>query len=250
SVLALSDWMVASGELEADYDYLLNANGRELETGHFDDSSLTESVETSIPMRNLLADDANYLIFEHGEGPGRLYYTAHLDAYVNAESVEAISRGVTVERVYYDAACDPETESCEPIDQIEAGQRVRVQLTLVAPNDLTYLRLEDPIPAGAEAIDPGLATSATGLGGQVEEEGAEDQYRFGYWGWWHFERIEYRDDRVVFLSEALPAGTYQYTYYLETPIPGQFQVRPAIAYEEFFPEVFGRSSGALFEIME
>ncbi len=250
SILALSDWMVASGELEADYDYLLNANGRELETGHFDDSSLTESVETSIPMRNLLADDANYLIFEHGEGPGRLYYTAHLDAYVNAESVEAISRGVTVERVYYDADCDPETESCEPIDQIEAGQRVRVQLTLVAPNDLTYLRLEDPIPAGAEAIDPGLATSATGLGGQVEEEGAEDQYRFGYWGWWHFERIEYRNDRVVFLSEALPAGTYQYTYYLETPIPGQFQVRPAIAYEEFFPEVFGRSSGALFEIME
>jgi uncharacterized protein YfaS (alpha-2-macroglobulin family) len=250
SILALSDWMVSSGELEADYDYVLNANGRELEAGHFDESNLTESVETSIPMRNLLTDDANYLIFEHGEGPGRLYYTAHLDAYVNAESVEAISRGVTVERVYYDAECDPETETCEPIDQIEAGQRVRVQLTLVAPNDLTYLRLEDPIPAGAEAIDPGLATSAAGLGGQIEEADAQDQYRWGYWGWWYFERIEYRDDRVVFLSEALPAGTYQYTYYLETPIPGQFQVRPAIAYEEFFPEVFGRSNGALFEITE
>ncbi|HZD09720.1 MAG TPA: Ig-like domain-containing protein [Candidatus Binatia bacterium] len=248
SILALTDWMVASGELKAEYAYSFSFNGLEMEAGNFDRENVTEAVQTSVPMRNLVPEEANFLIFERGEGDGRLYYTAHLDAFVNAESVEAVSRGATVERVYYDAECDPEEFVCEPIDSIEAGQRVRVQLTLVAPTDLTYVRLEDAIPAGAEAVDPGLLTSASGLGGEVERVDQESNYRFGYWGWWYFDRIEYRDEKVVFYSNFLPAGSYQYTYYLETTIPGEFQVRPAIAHEEFFPEVFGRSDGARFTI--
>ncbi|HSM58263.1 MAG TPA: Ig-like domain-containing protein [Candidatus Sulfomarinibacteraceae bacterium] len=248
SILALTDWMTATGELEADYDYALNVNGRELQSGQFDQDSIMDVAEQSVPMRNLVTDDANYFIFERGEGPGRLYYTTHLDAFVNADAVEAVSRGITVERVYYDAECDPEEETCEPLTSIEAGQRVRVELTVVAPNDLVYVRVEDPLPAGAEAVDPGLATSASGLGGQITPE--QGEYRWGFWGWWFFNHIEYRDEKVVFLSNQLPAGTYQYSYYLETPIPGDYQVRPAVAYEEFFPEVFGRSDGLRFEIEE
>ncbi|MDX1663382.1 MAG: hypothetical protein R3272_06280, partial [Candidatus Promineifilaceae bacterium] len=183
---------------------------------------------------------------------GRLYYTAHLDAFVMAEAVQPVSRGVTVERLYYDGECDPEGDTaCQPLTQIEAGQRVRVELTIIAPDDLLYLRVEDPIPAGAEAVDPGLATTASGLGGDVVEVDRDDRDEwYGYWGWWRFNHIEYRDDRVLFLSDFLPAGTYQYSYYLETPIPGEYQVRPAVAYQEFFPEVFGRSAGMLFIIEE
>ncbi|MFW5941797.1 MAG: Ig-like domain-containing protein [Chloroflexota bacterium] len=248
SILALTDWMVATGELEADYEYALNVNGRELQSGQFGEDNIMDVAEESVPMRNLVTDETNYVIFERGEGPGRLYYTTHLDAFVDADSVEAVSRGLTVERAYYDADCEPEEETCEPLTSIEAGQRVRVELTVVAPNDLVYVRVEDPLPAGAEAVDPGLATSPSGLGGQITPE--QGEYRWGFWGWWFFNHIEYRDEKVVFLSNQLPAGTYQYSYYLETPIPGDYQVRPAVAYEEFFPEVFGRSDGLRFEIEE
>ena len=55
-------------------------------------------------------------------------------------------------------------------------------------------------------------------------------------------------ERVVFLSDFLPAGTYQYSYTLQTTIPGRYQVIPATAREAFFPEVFGRSDGFVFEI--
>jgi uncharacterized protein YfaS (alpha-2-macroglobulin family) len=161
-----------------------------------------------------------------------------------------VSRGLTVQRTYYDADCDSEQFTCEPVEAVEAGQRVRVELTLVAPTDMTFLRLEDAIPAGAEAVDPGLETSASDLGGGIQAVDDDRDYRFGYWGWWYFNRIEYRDEKVVFYSDFLPAGTYQYTFYLETTIPGDFQVRPAVAYEEFFPEVFGRSDGARFIIEE
>jgi uncharacterized protein YfaS (alpha-2-macroglobulin family) len=240
--------MVATGELEANYDYQLNVNTQPVAEGTFSQANITENEAVSVPLENLAPEEVNFLGFERGTGEGRLYYTLHLDSFIDATQVSAVSRGITVQRVYYDAACDPESETCQPIDSIEAGQRVRVELTIIAPNDLVYAIVEDPIPAGAEAIDPGLETSAADLGGSVTR--TDEEYRFGYWGWWYFNRIEYRDEKVRFLANFLPAGTYQYTYYLQTNIPGEYQVMPATAREDFFPEVFGRSDGMLFTIAE
>jgi uncharacterized protein YfaS (alpha-2-macroglobulin family) len=109
--------------------------------------------------------------------------------------------------------------------------------------------VEDHFPAGAEAIDPNLETSVSGAGGSIQQV-TDEPYRYGYWGWWYFNNIEYRDDRVVFLSDFLPAGTYQYSYTLQTAIPGTYQVLPAVAWQEFFPDVFGRSEGFIFTIEE
>ena len=71
------------------------------------------------------------------------------------------SAALWVSRQYFDAACDPLTETCEPITTVTSDQQVRVELTIIAPNDLTYAVIEDPLPAGAEAIDPNLETSST-----------------------------------------------------------------------------------------
>ncbi len=248
SINGLTDWMAATGELDADFDYQLNVNLQTQGDGHFSRDNITESESLSMPMQEMLADEVNFLDFAHGAGNGRLYYTAHLNSFINADRVTAVSRGVTVQRAYYDAACDPETESCDPVSQIQAGQRVRVELTIIAPNDLVYAIVEDPLPAGAEAIDPGLETSASGLGGRTTR--TDTEYRWGYWGWWYFNRIEYRDEKVVFLADFLPAGTYQYTYFLQTNIPGDYQVMPTLAREAFFPEVNGRADGMLFTIFE
>jgi hypothetical protein len=248
SIYALTSWMVATGELEADFDYRLDVNAQTQTEGHFSQQNMTQSESISVPMADMLTDEVNFLNFEHLAGTGRLYYTAHLNSFIDVANVSAVSRGISVQRAYYDADCDPETETCEPISQIQAGQRVRVELTIVAPNDLLYAVVEDPIPAGAEAIDPNLETSASGLGGQTTR--VDEEYRWGYWGWWYFNRIEYRDEKVVFLADFLPAGTYQYTYYLQTNIPGDYQVMPTFAREAFFPEVNGRANGLLFTIFE
>ena len=248
SIQALTDWMAVTGELDAEYDYQLNVNAASRLEGRFSRENVTDSAALDIPLRELLPDETNFLDFRHGAGDGRLYYTAHLDSFIDAERVTAVSRGIAVQRAYYDAACDPETESCQPIDSIQAGQRVRVELTIIAPHDLLYAVVEDPLPAGAEAIDPNLETSASGLGGRTQR--TDFEYRYGYWGWWYFNRIQYRDEKAVFLAEFLPAGTYQYTYFLQTNIPGEYQVMPTFAREQFFPEVNGRADGMLFTIFE
>jgi uncharacterized protein YfaS (alpha-2-macroglobulin family) len=240
--------MLSTGELDADFAYQFNVNAQTRSDGRFSRDNIINNESLSVPLKDLVQDEVNFLDFQHGAGNGHLYYTAHLNSFINAEMVAPVSRGITVQRAYYDAACDPEAEACQPITSIQAGQQVRVELTIIAPNDLLYAVVEDPLPAGAEAIDPGLATSASGLGGRTTR--IDDEYRWGYWGWWYFNRIEYRDEKVRFLAEFLPAGTYQYTYHLQTNIPGEFQVMPAFAREQFFPEVNGRSDGLLFTINE
>ena len=248
SLYALTDWLAVSGELDASYDYQVAVNATPLTQGTFTPETVTESESIAVPVRNLLLDETNFFDFQRGEGDGRFYYSLQLNSAIAADTVEPISRGLTVTRTYYDAACDPETETCEPIDSIEAGQRVRVELTVVAANDLLYAIVEDPLPAGAQGIDPGLATTSADLGGSTQR--VDEEFKYGYWGWWYFNHIEYRDEKVVFLADYLPAGTYQYTYYLDTNIPGEYQVMPAFGYQEFFPEVNGRSAGKLFIIEE
>lgn len=248
SVSALSDWMVASGELEPDYAYELLVNLASRASGAFTPDDATASEDVSVPVSELLTGDVNFFDFQRGAGDGRLYYTLRLNSAIAVEALDPISRGFTVERHYYDAACDAETETCEPIDSIAANGRVRVELTINVPNDRVYVVVEDPLPAGTDAIDPNLLTSESGRGGGIVP--AEGEYGRGFWGWWYFDNIQYRDEKVVFLSQFLPAGTYQYSYFLQPNIPGVYQVMPATAREDYFPEVFGRSDGAIFTITE
>ncbi len=248
SVSGLSDWMVASGELEPDFAYELLVNLGSRASGSFGPDDATASEEISVPVSELLLDETNYFDFQRGDGNGRLYYTLRLNSAIAVDQLDPISKGFTVERRYYDAACDPETEVCEPIDSIPANGRVRVELTVIVPNDRVYVLVEDPIPAGTDAIDPNLLTSESDRGGGIVP--AEGDFARGFWGWWYFDHIQYRDEKVVFLSQFLPAGTYQYSYFLQPHIPGTYQVMPATAREDFFPEVFGRSEGAIFTITE
>jgi uncharacterized protein YfaS (alpha-2-macroglobulin family) len=139
-------------------------------------------------------------------------------------------------------------QDCQPITAIPLGETIRVELTVIAATDLLYALIEDPIPSGTEALDPNLATTASFYQGNIERADLEGQYADGYWGWWHFNQIQYRDAKVVFTAEFLPAGTYQYTYYLQTTLAGSFQVPPATARQEFFPDIFGRSEGLILEI--
>ena len=248
SITALNQWMAVTGELNADYDYSLLVNLQEVAEGQYTPANVADSDTVAVPLSGLLLDEPNFFEVGRGAGDGNLYYTMHLNSAIDANEIGAINRGFTVERVYYDAACDPELEECAPITEIEAGQKVRVVLNIIVDNNRVNVIVEDPIPAGATAIDPGLNTTSSFDGGSIAPAGAGELY--GYWGWWYFDRIEYRDEKVRFLSQYLPAGTYQYTYFMDTNIPGEYQVMPTFAFEDFAPEVNGRSDGMVFTIVE
>ena len=208
--------------------------------------NLLDTVVVDTPVSDLLPGDVNFFDFQMVEGQGRLYYTVHLNSFVAAESVchrgqpgHQRAAGVLRCRLRSGATV------CEPLTEVAVGQAMRVELTIIAANDLVYVMVEDPLPAGGEAQDPALATTSIGAGTGFAPQ---EQYRWGYWGWWYFNRSEFRDEKVAFFSDYLPAGTYQYSYTWQPTIPGAYQVMPATARESYFPEVFGRSDGALLTV--
>ena len=239
ALIALTDWMTATRELEADYRWEVEFNGQLRARGQASRETVRESETFIVDVSEMLHDVVNRLSFERTAGPGRLYYTAHLSAYLPVEEVEPLSRGVIVSRRYLDANGQPVTEG-------RAGDILTVELTIVAPYDLYYVVVEDPYPAGAEAVDVGLLTESV-LGERPTLQ-PDDPLAQG-WGWWWFSETDLRDERAVLFADYLPAGTYQYTYQLRLGVVGRFRVIPPTAREFYAPEVYGRGAGMLFTVL-
>ncbi|MCS6848678.1 MAG: Ig-like domain-containing protein [Anaerolineae bacterium] len=245
AIVAFAEWIRATDERRSAFDWRVTLNDQSLLRGQANPQG--ESAEAVVAVANLLRTQANELAFERGAGEGRLYYTAHLRAYLPADAAPAINRGIVIARKYELADCAPAPDKpCPAINGAKIGQNVRVRLTIVAPSELYYLRITDPLPSGAEAVDTSLKTSQTlNLGDEpvIPIFGGK-----GGWGWWYFNHREIYDDRVAVFASYLPAGTYEYTYVIRPSIAGQFKVMPASAEQTYFPEVFGRSDGAAFTI--
>lgn len=243
SVMALTDWMVVTGELEADYTFNLRLNDEllDIEDNTATDSNVKESEVLRVAVQDLLLDEANRLVISKSDGPGNLYYTAHLNAFLAVPEVEPLSQGITVSRRYYLRGDEDRT----PITSAEIGQEVMVEVTIIAPRNLHYVVVEDPIPAGADAIDPNLLT--TSVASERPQLDRDDPLGRG-WGWWWFSRTEFRDEKVVMYATYLPRGTYTYRYSIRPGLVGDYNVIPTTAQEFYFPEVYGRGQGQLFTI--
>jgi hypothetical protein len=190
-------------------------------------------------LKDLLKDTANYLVLTRGDGNGNLYYTAYLTANLAAASLPPLDQGVGLSRQYF--ALD---NSKKPITQIQRGQLVKVRLTVVVPDDLHYIVINDPLPAGLEAIDASIATDTA-----VPAKYTMQDYDQRGYGWWYFTHTELRDEKVVLSADYLPAGTYVYTYLARASTAGTFSVIPPTASEFYFPDVGGRGVGSIFIVL-
>jgi alpha-2-macroglobulin len=240
AVMSLTDWMVLTGELQPDYSFSASINGDLLTEGTATPENVRDSIKLQVEVADLLADQANELTIGRTEGNGVLYYTAHLRAFLPVPEIEPLNRGIIVDRRYTLPG------SNDPVTEATVGELVQVHLTIVAPNDLLYAVIEDPIPAGTEGVNPNLATEQQ-IGTQPGLENS-DPLRYG-WGWWYFSNIEFRDEKVVLYSSYLPAGTYEYVYNIRAGLPGTYNVIPPTGYEFYFPEVYGRGAGSTFTVL-
>ncbi len=243
AIWALTDYMVATGEFQADYAYELSVNDVNWAKGRVTKETLDEPVLVRVPVGRLLFGADNAVTMAR-EGTGRMYYSAFLRYYLPAEELQPLGRGVYIQREYA-LASDP----TKPVTSAKVNDILTVKLTLIAPTDLYYLVIEDPLPAGCEALDTSLATTRT-----VEEsQGLVNVEAKGkgpwWWGLWP-SHAELRDEKVALFVTQLARGAYEYTYQVRCTTPGEFKVLPATAFEMYEPDVFGRSAGSAFQIGE
>ncbi len=109
------------------------------------------------------------------------------------------------------------------------GDLVQVNLTVEAKDEAGYVLLDDPLPAGFEAINERLNTVSYG-GGEVM-----------YWRDWGYNRKNLYDDHVTFFITYLWAGQHSYSYLMRATTAGEFSVPPAQIYPMYEENMWGRS---------
>ncbi|HEX8694584.1 MAG TPA: MG2 domain-containing protein [Longimicrobium sp.] len=183
-------------------------------------------------------------------GPGApVYYHLSVREVVSRPVFTPLDQGIAVERWY-------ETlDTRRPLTGVAEGQVVRVRLRLTVREEREMVVLDDPLPAGLEAVDLTLRTVSPFAGefgeGEEEEEAPVHGWYFGRWDsglWSPFDHQEVRDDRVVYFARVLWPGTYHATYLARATTTGRFVAAPAHAEEMYNPGVHGRSGGGPFTI--
>jgi len=195
---------------------------------------------------DLLRDQANALRLSRDSDTGQLYYTTQLRYYLDALSVPALDRGFVVERSF--AAADGAKKG-ETVSSAAVGDVISVTVNLVVPSPRYHVLVEAPIPAGTEPIDASLATTSD-LYGDPQFEQVDRPTPYYWWSYWTPTATDIRDDKVVLFATNIQPGTYTYTFLVQATTPGEFRVLPAQAEQMYFPDVWGRSSGALFTVTE
>ncbi len=257
SLLAIVEALKGTGDYQADFAFEAAINDKVVAQGTASGTATQTAVSATVSIDTLHPNHPNAMEISRDEGPGTLYYRADLQTYQPAMTAKAVDQGIILERDYYLVGSNcPGGDGCEAIDSItldpdDPNQLIRVALTLNVPHDMYNFILEDFIPAGTEVFNPALQTSQT-----IPEEPVENPVGIydptqpfnNGWGWWVFNDAEIYDDHVLWYASYVPAGTYILTYELVPYQRGAYQVLPAHAWQYFYPEVQGTTSGDLFTI--
>jgi uncharacterized protein YfaS (alpha-2-macroglobulin family) len=134
----------------------------------------------------------------------------------------AFSRGLSLDRRYL------QPDSAQPVEQLKLGDVITVELSLHTERAVRMVALDDPLPAGLEPMDPGLASDRIAGCSACE---AQD----------NFDHLRRHDDRIEVFAEWLPAGTHVLHYQLRATIPGKFSAPGATATLMYMPDLHARS---------
>ncbi len=216
--------------------------------------------DTSISLAGLVSaggDSAEVTLQLKTTGSAQYYAITVAEMTVDRPTAPAIS-GLTVER-WYERFDDGRT-----VTSVREGDLVRVRMRVTAPAGREFVAVEDALPAGLEAVDLTLRTSAA-LGPfssaasesiarrRDAEAGAtpnDELYGSWYGGWWSpWAHPDRHDDRTVFFARTLWRGSFTVSYIARATTAGRF-VRPQAHAEEVYnPAVNGRSEGGWFDVL-
>ncbi len=176
------------------------------------------------------------------EGEGRLYYGMRM-RYYPLQPLETRDGGLSLLKTV-----TAFNDSSWRGPSFRPGSLVQIELRVITPQGRNFVVVDDPLPAGFEAVNISLATESEELARQLRETRREHGVGEIWWG--GFNHTETRDDRVLLYADYLSAGVFTYTYLARAITYGTF-VMPATHAELMYePEVFGRLAGGIIEIVK
>ncbi len=221
AVLALTKYLEHAEELRPDYTARVFVGDKQVAEAQMTPQSVfADPVVIEVPAASLRLGD-NQLRIEK-DGPGTIYWSARLHYLVPAEKALPVAEGIAVKRTYRVPVENPIAAGAQP-----PGAAVQVELRIVAEENMRYVLLEEPIPAGCEVV-------------------ASDGHPYGQ----PWDRREVWDNRLVFFFDYLPKGDHFVEYVLRTEAPGRYNILPSTAMLMYFPEVRGHNRPVRMRIRE
>ena len=218
----------------------------------------TATTSRDVPMPRLQAEvhgtsgnAAPPLTFSR-EGVGTLFYSARLRYAVDALFQEGLDAGIQIARRY-----EPYMENGNrpATTTYQAGDLVRVTLTLGLTQERRFVAVTDPLPAGFEAVESWFDTTARTLASSTRQsssrEPSDESGSDSWMQWWRnggFDHVERHDDRVQLFATRLSEGMHEFSYVVRATTAGKFRTAPAHAEEMYEPEVFGRTATTVIEV--
>jgi uncharacterized protein YfaS (alpha-2-macroglobulin family) len=234
ALYGLTAYMKAGGERPEPFSADVIVNGTPVGTARFDAAAIAapDPVRLTAPAR----EGDNHVVITRRGGTA-LYWGASAKYFDTRTPIERTGgRRLAIAREYFSlrsvARANRIVYREAPFAGAAApGDIVLVRLTVAGATDWRYLLIEDPLPAGAEAIaDDSLYTL--------------EKRRTRPWG----GRQEFRDDRAVFFQDGLPGGRAEFWYLLKIVTPGVFKAMPAQVTPMYVPEVSASTTVTSFTI--
>ncbi|MGD8625552.1 MAG: Ig-like domain-containing protein [Anaerolineae bacterium] len=248
AILALSDYLLAAGELAAGSPFQVYVNDRLWTEGQLDRAAMGQTLVLTYQQEispALLVPGENRLqlvLGAAGQAPaGRLYYAATLRV-LRPPPVEGFAALQTHERAIAVARDYLPYDGDEPATTFRRGDLVQVRLTLDVPEESWYVVVDDPLPAGFEALNERLGTTSH-VAAPAQDQGF-------YWELYGYNRREVRDDRVLFFITRLAPGPQTFTYLARAATAGEFTAPPVQVYPMYEPQVWSRSEGARCRVVD
>ena len=162
------------------------------------------------------------------EGEGQPYLSVTTLAAVPSKA--PVQRGYSVRRELL------------PLDQKTPGKWsrgdvLRVRLSIDARDDMGWVAVEDPVPAGASILDSGSQRGSTLLTRDERNPG-------NVWPAWR-ERLF---DTYRAYYEYVPRGHFTLEYSLRLNSDGEFQMPPTRVEAMYAPEMFGEAPNGVFRV--
>jgi hypothetical protein len=171
------------------------------------------------------------------KGAGTLYYQTRM-TYAPQKPPQALDQGFSIYK-------DITTLDGTPLSSIQAGSLVAVTLQIVVPRESLYIVVDDPLPAGLEAVNPVYVTESQEM---LRKLGRSNKEHANFSRWRGFNHMEMYDDRVVLFADSLLPGLHTHRYLARALTPGTFHAPGTKIEEMYAPEVFGRSSEIKVEV--
>ncbi len=262
ALLALDDYRKAQESVAPSFDARVFLGDLLAHEAPFRGGSVKPQTVSFSTQKLLDSGAANANLAFQVQGSGRLFYEARLKYARTELPTTPLDRGFFVQKTMRSVKAEDLAEAMKTQPKLSArfasgGDLVLVDLVVVTPDPRVQVVIDDPLPAGLEAVQTDLATSArtldvTSAGGEGDDDddrGADRDDRAngrGYgFAWYH---REFHDDRVLTFVDHMPAGAYHYRYLARATTHGTFVTPPTRAECMYEPETFGRTAATTFEV--